>query len=214
MVSSSESQDSSQPEIVVRPSQRTLRGNRVVKGCDAPKCLNRHQAQGWCSDHYDLYVRKGVPAPPREMKDGFRWCNRCSTMKLEPEFGRNKARSSGFDPYCKTCKSQTEAAKRARALRENDTGYLERQREYTKRRNSKVKAEAFQAYGEICACCGKSNKAFLEFDHVNDDGAEHRRLVSSSSLLFQLRQDGWPMVMQTLCANCHRAKTRGIKCHV
>lgn len=213
MVSTSENQVFSQPSVIVRPSQRVITGNRTVRGCDSPGCLERHRALGWCQSHYDLYERKGQIAPPRESKEGYRWCNRCSTMKLKEDFGLNKARSSGFDPYCKDCKSQTEAAKRAAAKRDNDVGYLERQRAYTKKRNEKIKNEAYDAYGHTCCCCGESNKAFLEFDHISGDGALHRKIVNSSNILFQLRKDGWPQVMQTLCANCHRAKTRGIKCH-
>jgi hypothetical protein len=38
-----------------------------------------------------------------------------------------------------------------------------------------VRSKAIQAYGGVCACCGLDDEPFLSIDHINNDGAEHRR---------------------------------------
>ena len=68
-------------------------------------------------------------------------------------------------------------------------------------------------YGGRCIWCGEARPEVLEFDHVEDDGARHRREVgggrSNWGMYSWLRKHGYPPVVQVLCANCHRAKTRG-----
>ena len=38
----------------------------------------------------------------------------------------------------------------------------------------------FEHYGLECACCGESTYEFLEIDHINGDGASHRRAIGVS----------------------------------
>jgi hypothetical protein len=68
----------------------------------------------------------------------------------------------------------------------------------------------FAAYGGAkCACCGEAEIAFLQIDHVNGDGAEHRRVLKSSSKIYRwLKVNGFPPGFQVLCANCNHAKGR------
>ncbi len=84
----------------------------------------------------------------------------------------------------------------------------------TKRNNVKVKIEVFAAYGGCsCACCGESELRFLTIDHVNNDGAEHRRQlfgtskqIGGSRLYRVLKKQGFPPGFQVLCFNCNVAK--------
>jgi hypothetical protein len=61
-----------------------------------------------------------------------------------------------------------------------------------------------------CACCGEKHLEFLALDHVNNDGAEHRRSMkrkgTSSSLYDWVRANGYPPTFQVLCHNCNCAK--------
>ena len=50
-----------------------------------------------------------------------------------------------------------------------------RNRRITRYRH-KLRADAIEAYGSKCSCCGESESRFLTFDHINNDGAEHRRV--------------------------------------
>jgi hypothetical protein len=77
-----------------------------------------------------------------------------------------------------------------------------------------VCCEALDAYGGTCICCGDTRKQYLELDHINNDGAADRKLLGFGSTFFRrLKALGYPPRLQVLCANCHRAKTRQMKCH-
>lgn len=97
---------------------------------------------------------------------------------------------------------------------------LERARKYRKRnrqeinqkrRQSKVKErwEVLSHYSNgvpKCACCGIRNYEFLSIDHINNDGAKHRKKVPSSQLYQWLRLNKYPEGFQVLCFNCNLAK--------
>lgn len=69
-------------------------------------------------------------------------------------------------------------------------------------------------YGGKCACCGEDAIEFLTIDHINNDGAEHRKTVLSHAsrngrsvrLYSWLVQEGFPSGFQVLCMNCNTAK--------
>ena len=76
-------------------------------------------------------------------------------------------------------------------------------------RYHKLYAAALAAYGGKCACCGEERSVFLQLDHINNDGAEHRRRISMGTAMFaELARQNYPGGFQVLCANCHLAKTR------
>jgi len=88
-----------------------------------------------------------------------------------------------------------------------------RGREYWHR----LRKEALDAYGAICTCCGETEELFLTFDHVNNDGADHRRSLGygeengrggSSRTLKWMKDNNWPDNMQVLCMNCNLGKQR------
>lgn len=73
-----------------------------------------------------------------------------------------------------------------------------------------LKAEVFAAYsgpdGPQCTCCGESTFEFLQVDHVNNDGAEHRRQLGGQCIYSWLKQHDFPKGFQLLCCNCNSAK--------
>ena len=80
-------------------------------------------------------------------------------------------------------------------------------------RNRRVRLECLQHIGGLetpqCACCGEATFEFLTIDHVNNDGAEHRRDgVGSTSLMCWLKRNNWPDGFQVLCWNCNDGKER------
>ena len=80
-----------------------------------------------------------------------------------------------------------------------------------------LRAEALMRYGRICACCGEERREFLALDHINGDGAEHRRGMPRGGLAvpLDLKRRGWPDGIQILCHNCNSAKQfEGICPHV
>lgn len=77
---------------------------------------------------------------------------------------------------------------------------------------NRVRVAAFTGYGGACVCCGEADFNVLELDHVNNDGAEHRRAVGGGQMYRWAIENGFPAILQLLCANCHRAKTRTGDC--
>lgn len=90
-----------------------------------------------------------------------------------------------------------------------------------------LKASAFEAYGGVrCSCCGVEHIEFLTIDHINNDGASHRRQVAKDAgksrrnskgwkvpgngrgvLLYAwLRRNNYPAGFQVLCLNCNAAR--------
>lgn len=72
-------------------------------------------------------------------------------------------------------------------------------------RRLRAKERAIAQYGGFCACCGETELTFLTIDHVNNDGAEHRREIGSggSTIYWWLSARDWPPGYQVLCMNCN-----------
>ena len=73
-----------------------------------------------------------------------------------------------------------------------------------------LKKVCLQKYGEICSC-GESDIVVLTLDHVNNDGAEHRRNIKTTSgcnFYCMLRKNNFPNnpPLQVLCVNCQYLK--------
>ena len=72
-----------------------------------------------------------------------------------------------------------------------------------------------------CIKCGENRYQCLELDHINDDGAQHgKRLCKAegyrayrgvnSYIYRDIKKNNYPVGYQTLCANCHNIKTKGL----
>lgn len=74
----------------------------------------------------------------------------------------------------------------------------------------KLKIETFNAYGgAMCRCCGETRLPLLTLDHVEGDGAEHRRregISAGVNTYRRLRCTGYPPGFQVLCYNCNCSK--------
>ncbi len=90
---------------------------------------------------------------------------------------------------------------------------------------AKLRCETIAAYGEKCDCCGTNDKAVLTIDHVNGNGAAHRRELHNDKakrpggggkLYRWLRDNSYPVGLRTLCFNCNsgRSVNGGICPHV
>jgi len=72
-----------------------------------------------------------------------------------------------------------------------------------------LKLEAIEVYGGRCQCCGEDELAFMTLDHVENNGAEHRRelkelgVKGSAAFYKWLKNNQWPKGYQVLCFNCN-----------
>lgn len=73
---------------------------------------------------------------------------------------------------------------------------------------SRTKLEVITYYGGVCECCGESNIKFLTMDHIDESGAEHRRIDRSAITLYRwLKRHNFPNGFQVLCFNCNCGKS-------
>jgi hypothetical protein len=122
-------------------------------------------------------------------------------------------------------KNSTEKARNKRAT---DVEFAERCRGYWKKaraiapkywktekgrdtrlnRQRSQRLEAITRYGGKCACCGEDRYEFLALDHVNNDGAAHRKEIRRASIYTWLKRNNYPQDgrFQLLCHNCNLAK--------
>jgi hypothetical protein len=75
------------------------------------------------------------------------------------------------------------------------------------RYNRKIKERAINAYGGECAQCHIRNYQYLTIDHMNNDGAEHRKTVPGGHAFYLwLKRHHYPPGFQVLCQNHNAAK--------
>ena len=128
-----------------------------------------------------------------------KWCVQCySAMKA------SSSKQYGID--------NSEYLKKYHAIkyeRTKEKGKIVRKRYY-----DKWKRIVYDHYGHECSCCGETEPKFLTIDHINDDGAEHRRKSSSGHTFFKsIINTGFPDTFRILCFNCNSGRYRnGGKC--
>lgn len=128
----------------------------------------------------------------------------CGPKPLD-EFYNDRTRGDRKCQYCKVCfnarKKQREQADPEKYRARNHAAYL------------KTKLEVMQRYGGYCQCCGEPRIEFLTIDHINQNGADHRRELgfdhtcTGYNFYIWLRKQDYPdLGLQVLCANCNTAK--------
>lgn len=78
-------------------------------------------------------------------------------------------------------------------------------RKWISKYRADLKKETLEAYGNKCVCCGETEPIFLNLDHINNDGKQHRKkLQTTLSLQVWLKKNNWPKgIIQILCFNCN-----------
>jgi len=98
-----------------------------------------------------------------------------------------------------------------------------------------TRLEALRHYSGLqipeCKCCHESMFEFLTIDHINGDGAAHRREIGmaqgdpaqvqrqgqkvtmgGNGFVYWLKKNNWPEGFQVLCMNCNMAKRQNSEC--
>jgi len=106
---------------------------------------------------------------------------------------------------------------RARERAKVDPDFAKRRRrillEGYNRYRERMKLKAIEHYSNgtnTCRACGYSNVEALCIDHVNDDGAAHRRVIGceGAQIYCWLVKQGYPDGFQVLCHNCNWIKEK------
>lgn len=109
-------------------------------------------------------------------------CPKCFIEKPINEFAKSRNRLGGINSYCYPCKRKFSVVD----LRTKRTA-------------------AIALLGGCCSCCGESRYEFLAFDHMNNNGAAHRKLVSSKVFLKLILKREIKDI-RLLCHNCNCAR--------
>ena len=114
-------------------------------------------------------------------------CSKCKEEKGVGEFHKAKTNKDGLKGQCRQC-------------------YNKHYKQY----RIALKKTIFDHYG-FCACCEESNLYFLTIDHINNNGAEHKRSIGrphqgGTGMYYWIIKNNFPSDLQSLCYNCNCAK--------
>lgn len=86
-------------------------------------------------------------------------------------------------------------------------------REARKRWRLKLKYKVIRSLGGKCECCFDTQIEFLQVDHINKDGKQHRKEIGRSAKLYKdMLKNPTRHALRILCANCHFAITNSGTC--
>ena len=72
-----------------------------------------------------------------------------------------------------------------------------------------IRIEVIKHYSDgksCCVRCGCDNFHLLSVDHINNDGAEHRKTMNWGNIYSWLSANNYPKGFQILCRNCNWLK--------
>jgi hypothetical protein len=100
-----------------------------------------------------------------------------------------------------------EGAKKEKCMPSKDPAIL---REKFKRTAFRRKYRVLSHYSNgvpVCSCCGESLIEFLTLDHINGDGAQHRRALGipggGYTFYGHIVKENYPPGYRVLCYNCN-----------
>ncbi len=130
-------------------------------------------------------------------------CKKCHERHLKYQ-NKNKLKliSLGF---CRSCGTKPKLPNKSTCQECFDYNIKKEKLRY-----QKLREEVIQAYGGHCICCGEDCSKYLQLDHINNDGKEHRLELSGcrkGGMYAWAKRNNFPGTLQLLCANCHQAKT-------
>lgn len=178
--------------------EKPLTGFHKHKGCHLghmPMCKTCR------SEH-----RKAIPK--FQDREGFKTCTQCKKEKPISEYYQRK--DGSLIAECKVCtrlrieKRVYGPMKEIIRVKDNKSACVRRER---------IKEAVFAAYGGYkCACCGETEPLFLTIDHIDNNGAEHRRKITGKRhsagyhTYKWLLKNNFPDGFQVLCMNCNYGK--------
>lgn len=138
-----------------------------------------------------------------------KWCYQC-TYQYHLEY--RKARLEKFAANARAYRKRHGEVYRERMRIRGRELYWENPQHYRDKAivcRKALRDLVFNAYGGyVCKCCGETTPEFLTLDHINNDGAEHRKIIGSggNNLLQWLKKNSFPPGFQVLCWNCQWGK--------
>lgn len=144
-------------------------------------------------------------------------CSLCHQVKAIYCFEESVSCRDKHRNQCRACRNIKKRASQNKRYHENPQFYLGKTRDWGRRNRDKVRAyklanwkalrmSALDYYGSShCRCCGESTLEFLCIDHIEGDGAKHRREMKGKidGIYRWLKQNNYPTGFRVLCYNCN-----------
>jgi hypothetical protein len=148
---------------------------------------------------YTCGERRLITEFPQQTSKGCKDCRNSGRAKIN-KLNNNKRM---YSEKKEEILSHNKAWKKTNAVR-----YRSQQREYKNKKRREQRDRVLSYYGGRCACCGEVEPVFLTIDHINGNGALHRRMINKADMWKWLDQQGYPQGYQLLCFNCNAGKYR------
>lgn len=167
-------------------------------------------SQGHLTRAQIMWWTVGMARPPHTWSlDGFQMAMLgCQSMANQ---NSDKTHCINGHPFDEENTIVVPGGRKCRACKTADTLARGRKHHYAREWDRRLKEEAILHYGGECACCHETQIVVLTLDHVDGQGAQHRRDTGCGSggrFYRWLRARGWPNdpELQVLCFNCNQAK--------
>ena len=129
-------------------------------------------------------------------------CSKCKQIKPFLEFNENKPLKYGLHSWCRVCCKEDSKLRyiknKEKINKRTKTNYI----------NYRMTALLKYSNPPMCTCCGETQIKFLEIDHINGGGNEHRKTMEGTNIYLWLKKNNYPEGFQVLCSNCNMAKGR------
>ena len=136
-----------------------------------------------------------------------RVCRICGELKVASRRGpatcidcQPKERASYRRWYARHSAGAKE--KKRLAMRRLRAANPERYAEHSRKAKRRVREGLLDLYGRICSLCGFSDERVLTLDHINNDGASERKVLSQATMYRNALNNYQPERYRTLCMNC------------
>lgn len=143
-------------------------------------------------------------------------CVDCGVERMFNKYDVNRGRH--LKPRCRLC-----AIAHKKAVSQKDPVEVQQRRKEFQREYYQANKQRLDAYsnawrtqrrldfitllGGVCKHCGEADTDVLDFDHINNDGASHRRETKRRSVVDLLSANPNDIVRyQLLCKNCNWRK--------
>ena len=155
-----------------------INGLKICTKCSEKSKIRRNHSDGMCGCGRLLLV------------DGLKTCILCKKDKKERNIIKKK------NGLCYMCNNPAIKGR-----------FCEKHYEYNRIngtiRNIKKKLIVILHYNGKCEICGETNFDLLCVDHINNDGAQHRKQLSNASIYRHLIKNNFPINFRLLCCNCN-----------
>lgn len=106
--------------------------------------------------------------------------------------------------------------RRLEATRKYRKAHPDRTKISANKSSEKLRAEILNHYGGKCACCGFNDltkklhgKSFLNIDHIDGFGREHKREIGFKNFYQWLKHQNFPEGFRVLCRGCNNSMEYG-----